>query len=314
MLNTKNQSNIEELGNYRFINEVGAGGLGKVFKALDETSGETVAIKVLHEKFWNQKKFLGLFHKELLTMSSLFHKNIVSYKDSSFEPPVCFIATEFIDGWSGYAFSKKLGRVPPLIALVIAIEILQGLDHLHLHDTIHADLSAANYLIDKKGRVLVTDFGLSCNLSVEDYKSFTVGTPGYYSPEHISNQGFLPATDLYCVGLIIYELIFGRKAVFASTNRHEVIENMKKIKFNDIAISDLQMKKAIINLLKKSLQFTVGKRFISADQMMFKVYEILAQSNIRFPNEAMRRFLTDKRWIEGPFIGTTQNIYKGYIA
>lgn len=177
----KQQTSVR-FGHYRILHEVGMGGLGKVFKALDERTGQTVAIKLLHDRFTSSRKFLGIFHRELLTASRLYNKHIVGYLDSHFEPPTCFIVTEFVDGWSLYALMKRVQRLPPLVALCIFMDMLQGIDYLHLHDTVHSDLSSPNVMIDKSGRVMVTDFGLSCQIDVEDYKNYMVGTPGYYSP------------------------------------------------------------------------------------------------------------------------------------
>ena len=184
----------ERLGHYRIVEEVGVGGLGRVFRAIDERTGNTVAVKVLHDKYTHNRKFLGIFHRELLIMAGMHHKHIVGYLDSYFEPPNCYIVTEFVEGWSGHYFLKQVGRVPPLVALSIVIDMMKGIDHLHLHDTIHSDLSASNILIDRSGRVMVTDFGLSCQMDVEDYKNYMIGTPGYYSPEHISEAAICPQT------------------------------------------------------------------------------------------------------------------------
>ena len=302
----------KHLGPYRVIEEVGVGGLGRVFRAIDERSGRTVAVKVLHDKFMNNRKFLGIFHRELLIMASLNHRHIVTFLDSYFDPPVCYIVTEFIEGWSGYALYKKTGRMPPLVALSIVIDMLQGIDHLHLHNVIHSDLSAANYLVEKSGRVLVTDFGLSCKQEIEDYKNYMVGTPGYYSPEHISDQGLAPQTDLYCAALILFELIAGQKAVIASNDRHKILANMKRINFDLIQCQDPKMQKYLRKFLEKGLAFNSSRRFQAADQMMFGCYEILRRYNIRYARHAIKQYLIDKEFVKGPFTGQEQKIYVGF--
>ncbi len=306
------RKNIPEvLGHYRIIEEVGTGGLGRVFRAIDENNGRTVAIKVLHDKFALNQKFLGIFHRELLIMSGLHHKHIVSYLDSAFEPPNCYIVTEFVEGWSGHTFRKMVEKVPPLVGLSIAIDMLQGIDHLHLHDTIHSDLSAANYMLDKEGRVYVTDFGLSCQMQVEDYKNYQVGTPGYYSPEHITDSPMSPQTDLYCAGLILFELITGEKAVPALNDRHKILDHMKRIDFKKIQFKDRKMTSLLRKLLKGSLQINPNRRINSADQMMFKCYEILKRYKIRYARHAIKKYLVDRRLAKGPFSGIDQDIYQG---
>ncbi len=300
-----------KIGPYKVVAEVGVGGLGRVFRGIDERNGQSVAIKILHDKYARNSKFLGIFHRELLIVSSLHHKHIVSYLDSFFDPPNCYIVTEFVDGWSGYAFLKQVRRVPPLVGLCIVIDMLQGIDHLHLHDTIHSDLSAANYLIDKKGRILVTDFGLACRLEVEDYRNYMIGTPGYYAPEHISNEPIVQQSDMYCAGLILFELITGKKIIPASNDRHGTLELMRKIKIPAIGLTDLKMEKALNVLLKTSLSFSVSRRYQSADLMMFACYEILRRYGVRYARHAIKKFLVDQALVPGPFEGHDQNIYKG---
>ncbi len=307
----KKQS-VPRLGIYRVIDKVGAGGLGSVYKAINETTGKTVAIKVLHPKFISDRRFLGIFHRELLIVSGLHHTHIVSYLDSYFKPPECYIVTEFIDGWSGHGLLKMNRNFPPLIALSILIEILIGLDYLHLHDTIHSDLSAANYMLDKSGQVYVNDFGLSCKLDIEDYKDYMVGTPGYYSPEHITENSVVPQSDIYSAGLLLYEMIVGEKAVVSSKDRNQIIGNMKKIDFSRInIIKDRKMRWMTKRILKHALQFKVSNRYSVVEEMIYDCYRVLDQSGIRFPKQAIRKYLVDVALIKGPFDGVEQNIYQG---
>ena len=300
-----------KIGPYKLGDEVGVGGLGKVFRAIDERNGRTVAVKFLHDKYSNNRKFLGIFHRELLIISRLHHKHIVSYLDSGFEPPACYIVTEFIEGWSLHSFNKKSGKVPPLVALCIIIDMLQGIDYLHLHDTIHADLSSANVLIEKTGRVLVTDFGLACERDIEDYKNYMVGTPGYYSPEHVAEASIVSQTDVYCAGLLLFELISGRKAVPAENDRKKVLAKMKEIDFGQIKCSEKSMESMLRKLLRDALQFNVKQRLHGADAMMFECYRILKKYNIRYARHAIKKFLIDRKMTSGTFDGRDQDIYIG---
>ncbi len=301
-----------QLGPYRLIQEVGAGGVGRVFKAIDERNGRTVAVKILHDNLLRDPKRLGHFHRELLIMASFNHRHIVSYLDSYFDPPTCYIVTEFIEGWSGYNLYKKTGRMPPVVALCVLIDILKGIDYLHLHNTIHSDLSAANYLVDVNGRVALTDFGLSIKQEIEDYKNYSLGTPGYYAPEHITGTGITPATDLYCAGLILYELLAGQKAVPATKDSAKNLANMKRVNFNLIQTTDAKLTKKIRALLEKSLAFNPSRRFGAADEMMWAAYEIIKRYNIRFARYAVCQYLIDKGLAKGPYTGPQQDIYRGF--
>jgi serine/threonine protein kinase len=303
----------QNFGHYRVLEEVGAGGLGRVFRGIDRRTGQTVAIKLLHDRFSSSRKFLGIFHRELLIISRLNHKHIVSYLDSGFEPPNCFIVTEFVEGWSLYALMKKVKKFPPLVALSIIMDVLQGIDYLHLHDTIHSDLSSPNILVDCNGRVLVTDFGLACHQQVEDYKNYMVGTPGYYSPEHITESSIMPQTDLYCAGLILYEMLTGFKAAPPNSERREILKAMKNINFKAIICSDRKMQKWLRKLLQISLTYNVSRRTKSTEQMMYMVFSILKGFRIRYTRHALLKFLHDGNLVPGRFEGNEQDIYLGMI-
>ncbi len=302
----------QRLGPYRIVDQVGAGGLGSVYKGIHEVTGKTVAIKVLHPKFIRDRRFLGIFHRELLIVSGLHHSHIVSYLDSYFMPPECYIVTQFIDGWSGHGLLKIAKQFPPVVALSILLEILLGLDHLHLHDTIHSDLSAANYMVDKGGQVYVNDFGLSCKLDIEDYKDYMVGTPGYYSPEHITENSIVPQSDIYSAGLLAFEMIVGGKAVESSKERTQILANMKRIDFSRIDIKDGTMRRAVRRLLKNALAFKVSGRYSNVEEMIYDCYKILAKANIRYPKQVVKRYLVELGLIKGPFDGVMQDIYLGF--
>lgn len=298
-------------GRYRVIREVGAGGLGKVYEGYDLRNKIPVAIKVIHEKFLNDKKILGIFHRELLIMSRFDHKHLVRYMDSFFDPPKCFIVSEFIEGWSGSTFNKKLGKLPPLIAVSITFDMLQGIDYLHLHDTIHSDLSSANYLIEKTGRVVVADFGLAIQQEVEDYKDFRIGTPGYYSPEHISHTALIPQSDIFCTGLLLYEMLTGKKAVPGVKDRKEIMSYMKGIDLNLVRSSDKGLQKKLQRLVKTALQINPNKRFNSAEEMIYSCFDILKTYNIKYTKHAVRQLLASHGVVPKP--EKLQNILFGFL-
>lgn len=302
----------KKIGDYRIIREVGAGGLGRVFKAVDETTGKTVAVKILHDRFQQNVKRLGYFHRELLIASRLKHKHIVEVVDANFEPPLCFIVTEFVDGWSLHSLMKSVDRFPPLVALSIVFDMLQGIDYLHLHDMVHSDLSSPNVMVDRDGRIFVTDFGLATQDDVEDYKNYVVGTPGYYSPEHVTDTPITPKSDLYCVGLLLFEMISGKKAVTPSRKRQEVMNSMKKIDFNQISSDDKRLQRMLRRILKMTLRFKPHRRMASAEIMIFEVYKILRQFDIRYARYAILQFLVEKKLSPSIDDERSQNILYGF--
>jgi len=300
-----------KIAHYRILKEIGSGGLGQVFKAIDEQTGRTVAVKVLHQRFQTSKKYLAIFHRELLIFSRLKNKHIVEFLDANFQPPNCYIVTEFVDGWSLHHLMKVCRRFPPLVALSLAIDMLQGIDYLHLHDMIHSDLSSPNVLVDKVGRVLVADFGLAAQEDIEDYKHYMIGTPGYYSPEHVSDSSISTPSDIYCVGLLIYEMLAGMKAVVASKNRREVFVNMKKIDLNHIVCADRKMQSLIRKVLKSIFRMNPRRRPTS-EILVFEIYKILRRYEIRYARYAVAQYLIDQNLAPETADLKRQQIYYGY--
>lgn len=304
---------VDKIGPYVIESEVGSGGLGRVFRSTDPKTGQPVAVKILHDKYQESRKFLGIFHRELLTVSRLKHKHVVEFIDANFDPPNCYIVTEFIDGWSLYKIMRHFGRVPPLVAMCIAIDVLQGIDYLHLHDTIHSDLSSPNVLVSNTGKILVTDFGLACNGELENYKNYMVGTPGYYSPEHVVEAAIVPQSDLYCVALLLFEMICGEKAVKASKNRDEIQASMKDIDFSAVRCDDKKMQAGLRSFLKKALKYKPGSRYQNAESMIMDLYRILKRYDIRYSRYAIRQFLADGQ-LSAPLPEKfSQNIYVGFF-
>ncbi|MFY7929463.1 MAG: serine/threonine protein kinase [Oligoflexus sp.] len=303
---------VIKIGPYPVEYEVGAGGLGRVFRSTDPRTGRVVAVKILHDRYQESRKFLGIFHRELLIVARLKHKHIVEFVDANFDPPNCYIVTEFVDGWSLYKLMRHFGKVPPLVALCITIDILQGIDYLHLHDTIHSDLSAPNVLISNTGKVLLTDFGLACNGEIENYKNYMVGTPGYYSPEHVVEAAIVPQSDLYCVGLLLFEMMTGEKAVKASKKREEILAAMKDIDFSAVRCDDRKMQSLVKAFLKKALKYRSGSRYVNAESMIVDIYKILKRYNIRYSRYAIRQFLADGE-VAAPLPEKyIQDIYAGF--
>lgn len=307
----KKEQNPLFIGPYLVVEEVGSGGLGRVFKAREPNTGAIVAIKVLHEKYYNNPTLLGIFHRELMIMAALHHKNIVAYLSSNLKPPLFYIVTEFVDGWSGYRFMKMVKKVPPLVGVSILMDIMQGIDHLHLHDIIHSDLSSANYLLDVEGKVYVTDFGLSCVQNIEDHKDHMIGTPGYHSPEHIQQQPIGPQSDIYCAGIILFELLTGQKPVVPNKDRKVTLSHMKNINFDLIQYKDRKMKNMVKKLLKKMLEVKPNRRLQSAEEVMILCYQILKYYNIKYTKYAIRKYLADGGLVRDMSRDVGQDIYQG---
>lgn len=280
-----------KLRDFDIICPVGGGRFGTVYKAKNKKNGKVYAIKLLHKKFSDDERFLGVFHRELFTISGIRHKNIVKFFGSCFEPPVCYIITEFIDGISLNQIIRKGIKLPPIVAISIITEILKGLDYLHLHDIIHADLSSSNILVSKTGRVLLADLGLAIHEELE-HSNFTQGTPGYFSPEHITNVPITKRSDLYCVGIIFYELLTGISLFPPTNNKNKIYAYMGDLNFDKIQGDSFFQKIRLKKFLKKCLSFREPSRVSDAETAFYILNPILKARKVNFTRKVINNYFS----------------------
>jgi serine/threonine protein kinase len=297
-----------KIGHCEIIQLVGSGGLGEVYRAKDTRTGQIVALKRLHDKYQNNQKLLGLFHKEILMHSQVSHKHCVKFIEANLTPPNAHIITEFIEGLNCHYLLRKVGPVPPLIACSIALDLLQGLDHIHCLDIIHSDLTPANIILEVTGRTVLADFGLSCKQEVENYEGMTVGTPGYQAPERLLRDPMTRAADIYNAGLILHELLLGER-LFTNPDPNDVMARMKALPIRIPASGDPQVDDYLKRMLKTALSIQANKRFPSARDFMFALYQILKAYDIRYTRRAILQWMADIRLTTLPPAEPRQNIY-----
>jgi serine/threonine-protein kinase len=304
------------LGPYQLIEAVGEGSLGRVYKALDTRSQKLVAVKVLHDRLRQDPLFTGVFHRELMMQQRVSHPHLVRYLDGCYNPPVFYMVTQWIDGWTLRQVLKHFGRMPPLVSLCIAWQFAQGLDGLHLHDLVHADLSASNIMIERSGRVYLADFSLVLDSALDSYKNMIIGTPGYYSPEHLSADSVVAASDIYVLGLLIFEMVEGQKVIpemDARTKRPEIIQAMRQLRVNVLKCTQEPLRQGLNQFLVQALEPMLTRRLNSIEKAASYIKHLLLKFGIQDPYGAVRQFLKD-----GQFQTTEsqkhrdQDIYQGY--
>lgn len=299
---------LKQIGKYEIIEKVGAGGLGEVYKARNLETGEIVALKRLHDKYQHNKRLLGLFHKEIMIHSRVSHRHCVSFIEAFLKPPNAHIVTGFVDGINGHNLIKQAGPIPPLVACCIVIDALQGLEHLHCLDIIHSDMTPSNIMIDKTGKVLLADFGLSCINEIEDYAGLNVGTPGYQAPERLQNEPITAHSDIYCAGIILFEMLSGGR-LFANLTPKETLMQMKKLNYDWIKTGDKFVDKGLKYALSHALEFKPHKRYMTPKDFMYTLYQIVKAYKIRYTRRAIAQWLHDRQLTKFTAAATRQQIY-----
>ena len=300
----------EVIGRYRILESVGSGGLGEVFKAIDSVTGEIVAVKRLHERHQSNNKLLGLFHKEIMIHSRVSHKNCVRFIAADLKPPDAHIVTSFVNGQNCHNLLRLTGALPPLVACALVLDMLQGLEHLHCLDIIHSDITPSNCLVERNGNVKLADFGLSIDEGIEDYKGMTVGTPGYQAPERVCHDPISVRSDIYCVGIILHELIAGER-LFPNLSGKNLISKMKSLKYDWLNCPERDLTKVLVATLKSALAYKPGNRFENPRDFMFALYKCLKMGQIRYTRRAIQQWLLDMGLGDPPYPEPTQEIYWG---
>jgi eukaryotic-like serine/threonine-protein kinase len=197
-------------GRYRVLSRLGSGGMADVYLAEDQLLGRRLAVKVLHHHFAEDQEFVERFRREASSAAALSHPNIVAIFDRGKWDGTYYIAMEYVPGNSLKALVREQGALDPVVAIDIVTQILQAAKFAHARGVIHRDLKPHNVILDEEGRARVTDFGIAhAGASDMTVTGSIMGTAQYLSPEQAQGHAVSATSDLYAVGVILYELLTG---------------------------------------------------------------------------------------------------------
>ena len=204
-------SNGTFLGNrYEIIEKIGSGGMSDVYRAKDHSLGRDVAIKVLKSDFAQDSSFVTKFRAEAQSAAALEHPNIVNIYDVGSEDGLYYIVMEYIEGITLKQYIAKKGRLGYNEALSIAIQMARGIEAAHNKGIVHQDIKPQNIIISKEGKVKVTDFGIARAANSNTIHAGSMGSVHYVSPEQARNGFVSYASDIYSLGIVMYEMVTGR--------------------------------------------------------------------------------------------------------
>jgi len=205
-------------GRYQTGERLGSGGMSNVYKATDRLLERTVAVKILAEHLSDDERFVARFRREALAVAKLIHPNIVQVYDTGVDEGRHYIVMEYVEGRSGAQILQRQGPVEPEIAAEIGIQACAGLDYAHRRGIIHRDVKPGNLMIvggpvgGGEMVVKLTDFGIA--RAIEQTRitqvGSVVGTAAYLAPEQVRGEEATPATDVYALGVVLYQFLTGR--------------------------------------------------------------------------------------------------------
>jgi serine/threonine-protein kinase len=253
-------------GRYKVLNRLGSGGMADVYCAEDTQLGRNVAVKLLYRRFAEDEEFVERFRREASSAAGLQHPNIVGVFDRGEWDGTYYIAMEYLKGHTLKQLVREHGAMPPDLAVDITIQVLRAAKFAHKRGVVHRDIKPHNVILDEEGRAKVTDFGIArAGASDMTETGSIMGTAQYLSPEQAQGQPVSPRSDLYSIGVMLYELLTGQVPFDAESPVSIALKHV-----SEAAVPPSQLNPAVSPALDavvlRALEKDPAMRFADADE------------------------------------------------
>src|SRR6195256_3415243 len=264
-------------GRYRLDSRIGAGGMSTVYLALDVTLQRQVAIKLMNREVASDSDHLERFRREARAVAQLSHPHIVGVIDAGEDDGRPYIVFEFVDGETLKERIRRMGRLPIAEAVAYAIEIARALGAAHARHIVHRDVKPQNVLIDEEGSAKVTDFGIARTLDEEGLTADgrVLGTTDYVSPEQALGQPVTGQSDLYSLGVVLFEMLTG-EVPFKGENQVAVAMKHVREELPDVRIRRPEVSAALAAALDRATAKDLDRRYPDAQSMIADLEQVLA--------------------------------------
>ena len=258
---------------YELIERIGDGGMAAVYRAHDQLLDRYVAVKILHPQFANDEEFIVRFKKEAQGAAKLSHTNIVNVYDVGEWNEKHFIVMEYVEGETLKSKIQREGQLPIRDVLDISGQICEALEHAHTHNLIHCDIKPHNILIKPNGQVKVADFGIAraASSATMTYSGNVVGSVHYISPEQAQGNAITTKSDIYSLGVVIYEMLTGQ-VPFRGENVVSIA--LKHLQETPVPVHELRsdVPAVVEAIVLKAMDKDPEKRF-SSTQMILDIHK-----------------------------------------
>nr|WP_225937522.1 serine/threonine-protein kinase [Myxococcus sp. RHSTA-1-4] len=266
-----------KIGAYRVLGELGRGGMAVVYRGLHEMLQREVAIKELLPEGQRDKETLSRFRRESLALAAFRHQNIVTLYDLVEKNDSLFMVMELVDGPTLHTLIRE-GPLPPDVTGVIAARIASALDHAHFRHIIHRDLKPANVMLTKSGEVKLMDFGIAKDVGLEalTQQGMAVGTPSYMSPEQVTGAPLDGRTDIFSLGVLLYEALSGARPFHGKT-AGEVFAKIRDGRYTPLSKVAPNVPAPLARIIQRAMEVKPEDRFPDAAAMRRELDVFLAQ-------------------------------------
>jgi serine/threonine-protein kinase len=261
-------------GRYETGERLGSGGMSNVYKATDRILERTVAVKILAEHLSDDERFVARFRREALAVAKLIHPNIVQVYDTGVDEGRHYIVMEYVQGRSGAQILQRSGPVDPEIAAEIGIQACAGLDYAHRRGIIHRDVKPGNLMVvggpvgGGEMTVKLTDFGIA--RAIEQTRitqvGSVVGTAAYLAPEQVRGEEATPATDVYALGVVLYQFLTGRLPYEGSSLAELAVRQQNETPLPP-STYDSDVPETLGAAVLRALEGDPNRRYASADEL-----------------------------------------------
>ena len=262
-------------GRYHVIEELGHGGMGRVYKVFDEKIKEKVALKLLKPEISADEQAIERFSNELRLARKISHRHVCRMFDLGEDRGTHYITMEYVSGEDLKSVLRMMGQMSAGKAVLVAREVCEGLAEAHRLGVVHRDLKPQNIMIDREGNVRIMDFGIARSLKVKGMTGagVVIGTPEYMSPEQIEGQDVDNRSDIYSLGIILYEMMTGRVPFEGNTFLSVAVKQKTEQPRNPRDLNP-QIPDDIVRLILRCLEKDKTRRFQKVEDILSELAKI----------------------------------------
>ncbi|HJL17804.1 MAG TPA: serine/threonine-protein kinase [Sandaracinaceae bacterium LLY-WYZ-13_1] len=268
---------VDRIGNCRILGEIGSGGMAVVYRAVQEPLGREVAIKSLKPSIAVDSGFAKRFEREAHFMASLQHENILHVYDFIKDRGTMHIIMEYVQGIDLYDLLEVTPRLPIDIAAIIALQVARALDYAHFRGVIHRDIKPANVMISKHGEVKLMDFGIARDDKLSDLTETGtgLGTPSYMSPEQILGDKLDFRSDVFSLGIVLYQMCTGQKP-FVEDDARTVMQKIRLDRYQSPKKVNPKVPRALERIMARCMEKMPANRYPTTQALIDDLMDFLS--------------------------------------